>query len=78
MQSLKHSHIWRCNDEVMPYIVLHEVTISFCCWLHDATDKKKMQQSSGYLKTAVYLQHLPLFFNHVFSDLQSDTNTEPI
>ena len=29
MQSLKHSHIWRCSDEVMPYIVLHEVTISF-------------------------------------------------
>ena len=67
MQSLKHSHIWRCSDEVMPYIVLHEVTISFCCWLHDATDKKKMQQSSGYLKTAqctysTYLYFLTTFF----------------
>ena len=77
MQSLKHSHIWRCSDEVMPYIVLHEVTISFFLG-YTTLQTKKMQQSSGYLKTAVYLQHLPLFFNHVFSDLQSDTNTEPI
>lgn len=66
MQSLKHSHIWRCSDEVMPYIVLHEVTISFFLG-YTTLQTRKMQQSSGYLKTAqctysTYLYFLTTFF----------------